>query len=106
MLGSDPPPPQHGRKGSPSANPPPGTATKEGEGGVGQMGFRAIPPPQSNFLPAQSTGMHTTGHELHKEKNVDMPHCTESALDDAPGQTSHAVSFPGQTPTLTTRQIR
>ena len=39
------PPPRHGRKGSPSPNPPPGTATKEGEGGVGQMGFRAIPPP-------------------------------------------------------------
>ena len=52
MLGSDPPPPRHGRYGSPSPNPPPGTATKEGEGGVGQMGFRAIPPPQSNFLPA------------------------------------------------------
>ena len=32
--------------------PPPGTATKEGEGGVGEMGFRAIPPLQSNFLPA------------------------------------------------------
>ena len=54
MLGSDPPPPPHGRKGSPSPNPPPGTATKEGEGGVGQMGFHAIPPPQSNFLPAHS----------------------------------------------------
>ena len=53
MLGSDPPPrPRHGRKGSPSPKPPPGTATKEGKGGVGQMGFRAIPPPQSNFLPA------------------------------------------------------
>ena len=47
-----PPPPRHGRWGSPSPNPPPGTATKEGEGGVGQMGLRAIPPPQSNFLPA------------------------------------------------------
>ena len=49
MLGSGPPPPRHGRLGSPSPNPPPGTATKEGEGGVGQMGFRAIPPPAKQF---------------------------------------------------------
>ena len=52
-VGVGPPPPRHGRLGSPSPNPPPGTATKEGEGGVGQMGFRAIPPTQSNFLPAK-----------------------------------------------------
>ena len=53
MLGSDPPPPpRHGRKGSPSPNLPRGTATKEGEGGVGQMGFRAIPPPpKAIFFP-------------------------------------------------------
>ena len=37
---TSPPPPRA------SPNPPPGTAPKEGEGGVGQMGFRAIPPPR------------------------------------------------------------
>ena len=50
-----PPPSRHGRLGSPSPHPPPGTATKEGEGGVGEMGFRAIPPLQSNFLPTLGT---------------------------------------------------
>ena len=46
MLGSTPPPPR-------------GMATKEG--GVGEMGFRAIPPPppQSTFLPAQSNLLQT-----------------------------------------------
>ena len=38
------------------ARPPPGTATKEGEGGVGQMGFHAISPRQMNFLPALILG--------------------------------------------------
>ena len=55
--GRTPPPPRHGRKGSPSPNPPPGTATKEGEGGVGQPGFRAIPPCKAIFfLPSPPLG--------------------------------------------------
>ena len=52
-VGVGPPPPRHGRKGSPSPNSPPGTATKEGKGGVGQMGFRAIPPPAKQFSSRQ-----------------------------------------------------
>ena len=59
-VGVRPPPPRDGRKGSPSPNPPPGTATKEGEGGVGQMGFRAKPPPAEQFSsrPCAAPGQH------------------------------------------------
>ena len=48
----DPPPPWHGRSGTPALNPP---SRHGGQGGGGGgMGFRVTPPPppQSNFLPA------------------------------------------------------
>ena len=46
----DPPPPWHGSSGTPALNPP---SRHGGQGGgVGKMGFRVSPPPQSNFLPA------------------------------------------------------
>ena len=40
----DPPPPRHGRSGTPALNPPPVTAAKEGGRGVGKMGLRVTPP--------------------------------------------------------------
>ena len=40
-----PPPPRHGRSGTPALSPPPVTAAKEGGRGVGKMGFRVTPPP-------------------------------------------------------------
>ena len=51
MLGSTPPPPAR-QVGQPKPKPPSRHGDQGGAGGVGQMGFRAIPPPQSNFLPA------------------------------------------------------
>ena len=48
--GRTPPLPRHGRKGSPSPNPPPGTATKEGEGGVGKWASVPSPPRKAIFF--------------------------------------------------------
>ena len=49
--GRTPPPPPARQVGQRQPKPP----SRHGDqgGGGGQMGFRAIPPPQSNFLPAQ-----------------------------------------------------
>ena len=47
-----PPPPRHGRSGTPAVNPP---SRHGGQGGglrVGKMGLRVTPPPKSNFLAA------------------------------------------------------
>ena len=67
--GWDPPPPP-GRWGSPSPNPLPGTATKEGEGRVGQMCFRAIPPPP----PAkQFSSRQYAAQPLGPEKILELP---------------------------------
>ena len=79
MLGSDPPPPPLGMKGSPSPNPPPGTATKEGEGGVGQMGFRAIPPPRKAIFFPPWRGYSST--------------CCESRLSTAPSHNIGTHSY-------------
>ena len=52
-LLSDPPPPPARQVGQPQPKPPSRHGDQGGGGGgVGQMGFRAIPPPQSKFLPA------------------------------------------------------
>ena len=49
----NPPPPPARQVGQPQSKPPSRHGDQGGGGGVGQMGFRAIPPPpQSNFLPA------------------------------------------------------
>ena len=48
-----PPPPGTAGRAAPAQTPLPARRPRRGRGGVGQMGFRAIPPPQSNFLPAK-----------------------------------------------------
>ena len=48
----DPPPPRHGRSGTPALNPPPPPVTAAKEGGGWENGLPCHPPPQSNFLPA------------------------------------------------------
>ena len=54
MSGSDPPPPPARQVGQLQPTPPSRHGDQGGGGGgVGEMGFRAIPPLQSNFLPAK-----------------------------------------------------
>ena len=50
--GRDPPPPGTAGRGAPAQTPLPARRPRRGRGGLGKMGFRAIPPPQRNFLPA------------------------------------------------------
>ena len=46
-----PPPPRHGRSGTPALNPPL-PSRRRGRGGGGWVSVSPPPPPQSNFLPA------------------------------------------------------
>ena len=73
--GRTPPLPGTAGRAAPAQTPPPGTATKEGEGEVGQMGFRAIPPPppQSNFLPAELPRPLVRKHTLISEQSIAKP---------------------------------
>ena len=50
-----PPPPGTAGRAAPAHTPLPARRPRRGRGGVRQMGFRAIPPLQSNFLPAKCT---------------------------------------------------
>ena len=71
----DPPPPRHGRSGTPALNSPlPSRRPRREGGGVGKMGFRVTPPPQSNFLPAQAwVGMECNCRAHAKSRPRDTP---------------------------------
>ena len=59
----DPPPPRHGRSGTPALNPP-SRHGGQGGGGVGKMGFRVTPPPRAIFFPPWNAVSPRRGHAL------------------------------------------